>query len=295
MHRIRQGTPESPHPEAVENRRQGAQVLYGVRERYAIERIPLDRGDRYEQDVLIGSGRICRWYAPFVHHEIPGELAKLRAADPSVVVDFAQSYGDLGFALLWQPDLAQIHERMERKEPLEFGDPLYWIDAHATGVSLCLAITHALGRKTRAATLRRLLSDFDQVGYGAAHRVTRLDVGDAERLYSTMLRRAPTADELARFIRRQIINSNILGIHRYVGTDETGKERTFFKFVAPINVVYWHLANIIDGGIVKKCAAEGCGGMFIQTDPRQRYCPRRWRQRESSCAMRQRQREARRA
>jgi hypothetical protein len=95
---------------------------------------------------------------------------------------------------------------------------------------------------------------------------------------------------MAREWRRQIINANLRGIYRYVSIDDSGKDRSFFGFSAPIEVVYWHLATVIDGGMVKRCEAQGCGGIFVQTDPRQRFCPKRWRQRESSCAMRQRQR-----
>jgi hypothetical protein len=98
---------------------------------------------------------------------------------------------------------------------------------------------------------------------------------------------------MAQHIRNTILNRNVSRIYRYVATDEKGKDRSFFGFHAVIDVVYWHLANLIDGGIVKRCEADRCDGLFIQSDPRQRYCPKRFRQQESPCATRQRQRERR--
>lgn len=301
------------HPEAGENRRLGSQVFRGVRADYFISQdtLALERaGQPQTVAVLLGRGGIAHWYAPFVHTEVPGELAKLRAANEQEILDFAATYGDLGFpslsgssgALLWHA--VQIaakgagareavnrafrarmfhHDPQTRRQSMG-GDPLPWIRGHATGIYICLTFTEALNKRMRPNELEKLINSFNGSMYGR---------GDVVAQFGTAWR-GETPVEMARHWRREIINSNLRGITRYVSLDDKGKDRSFFGYDAPVSVAYWHLANAIDGGIVKRCEANGCGGLFIQTDPRQRYCPKRWRQRESSCAMRQRQREARR-
>ena len=55
-----------------------------------------------------------------------------------------------------------------------------------------------------------------------------------------------------------------------------------------IEVAYEHLATTITHGSVKQC--EGCGELFIQVDPRTRYCPRKERGKDSRCSLSKRQR-----
>jgi hypothetical protein len=204
---------------------------------------------------------MAHWYAPFVHTELPAELAKLRQADQEQALDFARTYGELGFSSLAGTWEQATHLDLESGQRSTGGDPLPWIRAHASGVYVCLAVAHAL--TTPKLVTRKFLDDFNGWPY-------------------------------ARQLRAEIINRNVTRIYRYVSVDDKGRDRTFFQFRARVDVAYWHLANALDGGTLKRCSADGCSGIFIQTDPRQRYCPKRWRQRESSCAMRQRQRDARR-
>jgi hypothetical protein len=99
----------------------------------------------------------------------------------------------------------------------------------------------------------------------------------------------------ARAVRRALINPNIRGIHRAIGVDDSGKERSIFTYSALVEAAYWHLANAVDGGIVKRCERSGCGALFIQTHGKQRHCPPRWnhregaRKQESPCALSARQ------
>ena len=284
----------APHPEASENRCRGSQLLQGVRAAYVIDEDTLRlAGRRQKVAVLLGVGRIAHWYAPFVHEELAGEVAKLRLADEHQILGFATTYGELGFRSLvtYGPGIKSPEALWRQATHLDRktgkrsmgGDPLPWIRAHASGIYVCLAISNALTSGLSTKRLRALLDSFYGMPYGDA-----VELGTIETARS-----GQKPLDAARDLRALIINANLRRVHRYVSVDEKGKPRSFFGYSAPVDVVYWHLANLIDGGTVKRCEAEGCGGIFIQADPRQRYCPKRWRQRESSCAMRQRQRQGR--
>jgi hypothetical protein len=301
MHRNPTPPDTAPHPEAGENRRLGSQVFQAVRAEYFIDQdtLPVIQAGRKTVivvagshpdatatavDVVLGRGRHTHWYAPFVHAELPGELAKLREADAEKILDFVHTYGQLGFSWLVRTleEATHLNRQTGRREA--GGDPLPWIRAHAWGVYICLTLTEALASRTSGDALRSLLDSWNGVLYAEAAEMNQVQIG--------WRRETPT--EMARRLRASIINRNLRGVSRYVSVDDQGKDRSFFQYDAPVSVAYWHLVNLIDSGTVKRCEAEGCGGVFIQTDPRQRYCPKRWRQRESSCATRQRQRDARR-
>jgi hypothetical protein len=83
---------------------------------------------------------------------------------------------------------------------------------------------------------------------------------------------------LARLVCRDLINPNIVRIHR--GLQGHGKnERSFFHFNALIEAAYWQLADIVEGGRVMRCAE--CGALFPQNRRSQQHCPAQLRQKES--------------
>jgi len=94
-------------------------------------------------------------------------------------------------------------------------------------------------------------------------------------------------EALARQVRRSLINPNIKGISRVL-KEVGGKDQSLLQFQALIEVAYWQLADVVDGGRVRRCEASGCGAVFIQKDRRQRFCPPRFAQQESPCAIRER-------
>ena len=70
--------------------------------------------------------------------------------------------------------------------------------------------------------------------------------------------------------------------------------RSDFRYQALIEVIYWHLADTLTGRRIRRCKAQGCGGLFAQTDPRQLYCPPPIGVRgKSRCAERERKRRQR--
>lgn len=258
-----------------------AQVVQGVFANYHVTYDPRD-----QVELLVGEGPISDSFAPFVHSELPGELAKLRDASAADVQDFAQRYGGLG-----PVQLAPPHGGYEPSllDPSHCPLSLPWIRAHAWGTHICLAITEALSRAASDDELRRLLLPWDDTRVGRIGPGARCFDLEALTVFGagSLIEGGPT--DAAHAVRGHIINANLRDIYRYVEWDR-GTARTYFGYTVTMSVIYWHLADVIDGGIVKRCEADGCGGFFIQTDPRQRYCPKRWRQRESACALRMRQR-----
>jgi predicted RNA-binding Zn ribbon-like protein len=65
-----------------------------------------------------------------------------------------------------------------------------------------------------------------------------------------------------------------------------------FGFAVSMDAIYWHLADTVTQGNVKRCAYTGCGHVFITTNRKRRYCPRPTGVLgESLCSNRDRQRE----
>ena len=88
----------------------------------------------------------------------------------------------------------------------------------------------------------------------------------------------------AHYILRLFINRNIQGIQRSLREGAQGHSKSFFTFRATIEAVYWQLADLLEGGQVRRC--EECGRFFPAKDKRQRYCPPAPDRKRSRCASR---------
>jgi hypothetical protein len=76
---------------------------------------------------------------------------------------------------------------------------------------------------------------------------------------------------LARKICLDLLNNNA---ELSVPLEEVdGKIRRVFRFRALVETTYWLLGETMGAGHLKRCMAEDCRALFIQTDPRQQYCP----------------------
>ena len=235
----------------------GMPYLWVVYEDYAIT-----------DGVLRIRGEAKRRYVPMANEKLPNVIAKLTPGKDKDVLEFARTYGHLGY---------QTMSGEGSSYPWCGGDPLAWIWAHAQTIDLCLRLTHFLQEPPDVYGLKAYLSS------------DAFPAQIARRGEVSLLRWSPdwSAIELARFLRRTIINANIIEVRRTLD-DIDGKDRTAFTFSALVEVAYWHLANAVDGGVVKRCENEKCGAVFIQTDGRQRFCPPRYGQKESACAIHQR-------
>jgi CGNR zinc finger len=248
---------EIPLEELEPSRAQGFATLWAVFGGYEITGGVLRRA----RDDMV------RCYAPLMHREIPGELMKLKRGDEAAVIRFAMLYGPLGYAMLVPPD-----------ENLG-GDPVEWIWAHAETLEICSHLTYLLqeDQSEKVKPYLRSLPSWPVIMQATKGSVTSLGITYDEK----------DSVRLAHLVRRNLINANIDGIYPQLAEDD-GKDRILFRFRALIEVAYWHLANAVVTGHVKRCESPDCGALFVQTDPRERYCPPRFRQPESSCAVRAR-------
>jgi len=265
--------------ERAENERQLFNGFWPVYEQYGLA-----------PDGFVGASslRVKRWSAPIAQTELPQMVAKLQTAPDSAILAFCETYGLLGFwETEWQGVSDLIHA-LPLVEPRR--DPLAWVRAHARTVRVCLELTDALKRKDKA-TLERLTTD-PTTGYAVRNEIGQESAPDLLTvkwpLHLDVDRRS--LQTRARWLRAALINPNIRTIHRVVNVRLDGTEQSFFHFHAQIEVVYWHLANVIDGGIVGRCKRPGCGAFFIQRHKSQEYCAPKYAQRESPCALWVRQR-----
>jgi hypothetical protein len=97
--------------------------------------------------------------------------------------------------------------------------------------------------------------------------------------------RSDDRGHVAQTIRHTIIRRNTKDlIHRSRGA--YGNTRSVLDYGSLIEVVYWHLSKM-DQKLVRQC--EKCSAWFTTQHGRQRFCPPRESQRESSCAVNHRQ------
>ena len=222
------------------------------------------------------------FYAPGGMEVLPGEIAKLERNDQDAALAFAHRYGLLGYS-----------ELSESKVQQPYGDPLDWLWLHAETLALCLSLKKMLdGRATDS--LNRRLRDFPQGNTHSSIPAPRITFASRETLQRRTFfvpsgtSRAAVLQSLAANILGVIVNANIEQLHPVL-TWSTKRQmfRQHFWFTALIEVAYWHIANVLQGGKVVRCAGAGCRGIFIQTDGRQRFCPTGTKQ-ESTCAVRKR-------
>lgn len=224
---------------------------------------------------------LSRLYAPTTHGELPNVLAKLHAGTDEDVLRFVRSYGLLGFY-----ELASENG----EEPHSLGDPLPWLTQHAKTVRLIMNLWR-LVQDADEGGLRRelgkhalLKSGSPIVSFAVGPKVTR------KRFILGAAHPKPEIFALTRDIVRSMINWNLAGIGPVLAEAETGLQ-IMFSFRSLLDVIYYQLATAVSGGRMQRCAAKDCGGLFIQHDPRQRFCPL-WLgvQGESPCSLRERQR-----
>jgi hypothetical protein len=220
------------------------------------------------------------FYAPGGREELPGEIAKLERNDQPAVLAFARRYGLLGFS-----------ELSENKAQQPYGDPLNWLWLHAETLDLCLSLKEMLDSKATE-RLNRRLQAFPQARTQATYPAPCVTFASRAKTQQSSFfppsgpNRAAVLQSLAANILGTIVNANITQLHPVLAW---GSMRQMFvqqfQFTALVEVAYWHIANVLRGGKVTRCALPGCRGIFIQTDRRQRFCPTGTKQ-ESPCAVR---------
>lgn len=239
------------------SREQGFGTIWSVARAYKIQ-----------DGVLIrGKGELSP-YAPILYRELPSEISKLQQGDETGLLNFVNSYGELGY---------RFFKNCPNKD--FGGDPISWIFAHAQTIRLCLELINALKNMNE-----QLIND-----------VLRSKEYQGESPEWIKYALGPTEDEQIELVHESlinqaegflshIINNNIKSIHRKL-VFENDVPQARFTFSALVEVAYWQLLDTYVGGCLKRC--EACGALFLQTDPRQQFCPK-GRRKVSLCASRER-------
>lgn len=259
--------------ESKQSERAGFRQTWGVQPPYEIhDSLLIWRADQTR----------IKTYYPIVHKTIPSELSKIPAGDERAILHFAEAYGHLGY------------DQLVNSEKARNGDPVVWIWAHARLIRLCLELADGVYRRDKR-KLFKSLGDFQQSGINP--KQVSQPVPEKELSWCLIFRDIPLSEAsiipVAEQMLLEIVNRNIRGVQRVVSW-HGNRKGPFYQFRSLIEVAYWHLADVIESGVVKQCQAEGCGFYFIQTDGRQRFCPPRFdpyspkRFTESPCAVRER-------
>ena len=224
------------------------------------------------------AGRSHRWrsYAPFAFPELPVELAKLTQGDEKAVLDFSHKWGLLGYNNLLVYDTPDISEAIRRRGP-HGGDPLDWIWSHACTVTMVLYLLDS-----RQQALERgepgILRDalFERA---EPHAAVGVMVGipfargsfqnpDAHFLQGDL----DNPNEMLAKMLKEVLEPNLQYFKEALVIGDGGVIRRSRSFLALLPVIYSYLADACVGShFYIQC--RFCNRYFLQTDPRQRYCP----------------------
>jgi hypothetical protein len=237
-----------------------------------------------------------RIYAPSEHPELPSQFASV-AGMPRKLEAFLETYGHLGFAALprfgrrgGRPPDASI-------ETVD-AEPVDWIDAQARTVAWCLSAAEALKSETATTNrFKRLWQEFPDVyAIGraihtrASSRLERRTTGSGLiSLWEPGGRKKRITRQRIGWLVADLLTRNLRGTaHRRVSwaTSPGSRQRftTRWDVNSLVEVIYMLVANAVSEGVLATC--DACGAPFIQTDARQRYCPRSAKQQRSLCAVR---------
>jgi hypothetical protein len=235
-------------------------------------------------------------YLPMTRLELPGEFAKLASGAATDILEFVQQYGLLGY--YYAQELEPVGAARVIPGPAtayaaaRAGDPISWIIAHAKTVELALQVGEAFDDQAR---LRECLEFLTSESDGRPEKMIAFS-------YAVRGRRHPTSTRLYRLsndhrtnalrLLSTILAPNLRGISRTIDVNRTGQRIvSLFQFQGLIDAIYWHLADVVTGGTIKRCAFPGCGHFFIATNLKRKYCPPPMGFRgESACANSDRQR-----
>lgn len=263
-------------------------------------------GYRLHTDGWIYPARVGRdWYDPGQEEGLPSELARVNQAwkrrRPGAstgiaedivtrsALDFLRQFGFLGLTHL-QGEPRKVD--LDGVTQFADGDLFAWVLGHAENVDLCLSLAGALlngARERLAHVLQYLEETRPQLFPGLPLRIPTLTehyhVLDMPTLYPP----GAHLEEKAQALLRACLAPNLGNVER-VYLPEAGRKampkigRTGFRFHALIQLIYWQLADWINGERLREC--RECHMYFFAHDGRQQFCPPPQGIKESRCARR---------
>ena len=231
------------------NRGAGFATLWRVEHAYAVRDGSL---------TVTEFGEPPRFISPAGMPSLAAELARLRSASDDTIAVFASRWGLLGFGNL-------IHDALAP-------EPVTWIRAAAEGLHHVLALTHLLAERNDhgvRAYLDGLRVPTDRTTPPFSPTVTCTD-GEVTRTVVILDRDDSTTT--AESLIRELVNPNLSRISSNLLQVPNAGLQLGLTFPALVDIAYWHAARLVasQSGIAR-CRA--CGLYFIQTDPRQKFCP----------------------
>lgn len=229
-----------------------------------------------------GDNRGMRNYMPMARPELPAELAKV--STEREVLTFVERYGLLGYTQAWRLEeaagMATLYSGGEQaKQPSAPGDPVGWVIAHAQTVKLLLDL---IGSLDKEAALREQIESLtvERTQSGGTHISNVIVTRVARRGYlrpSQMEMRPTPPREAALWIISHVLDRNLTGVSRELVVEyhDDGQRgfTSLFTFCNLMDCVYWHLADAVVGGWVRRCAYPRCGAFFVAKSKRTKYCP----------------------
>lgn len=250
---------------------------------------PVHEDYRVADGVLQPVGDETRTYDPLAHQEVISEYAKLNEGDEAAVVQFARTWGLLGWKEL----------TIEAMVSPVNGDRLPWLWGHARNVRLVLRLYHYL-QKSDTKGLSQFLDSHRAPSLnpdeedGPLISIELPDGLQGQQRFSWGEPATRVAPRVAEEIIAAVINNNLQG--RTHDTVLTRPLRLIPDCPALLIAVYQHLARVVaEDRVLARC--QECSALFVVTDRRQKYCPPSpdWKGRTGSlCGARDRKRRQRR-
>ena len=237
-----------------------------------------------------------RWkdYAPFAYPELPTALSKLKDGDEKRVLGFVHKWGLLGYGSLLLDDTPDPYEALKRRAG-DGRDTIEWIRKHAMTVDMILYLLdrRRISRENSKPdiiwdAIKDVMRPYATTGALAGVLYAQ---GSFDELKTHFVMGDPNKPEeiLARLL-KAVIEPNIQYLRDSLLVEDDGSIVRSKSFPALLSVIYSHLADAATGErTYVKCRYERCGNYFLQTEPRQRYCPD-LPGKESLCSLRARRR-----
>ncbi len=211
----------------------------------------------------------------FTYAELFLDFIKIQTVE-SVII-FVSKYGLLGKCFLQD----------KTKDAFLSGvsEPIDWILTHVSSVRMCLRLSELIENmdviKIKNYLHNYLFKENDSYIIKVANKenINILNLAYFAKLKEAYTAESDFSDEyiinLAKRIRRHIININLTGIHvTFDSVPDISKidmEQKYLVFHSLIELIYWILSDIIFNKKIKTC--KYCGDFFIQSHGRQSYCP----------------------
>lgn len=226
---------------------------------------PVFEDYRVEDGMLVYGDQIRehKYSRPSEMPSIVFDLAALARGSDQDVVDFAKHWGSLGYG--------QLIGRVLAPEPIE------WIRAHAQGLWHVLQLLHYIQFKDPGlgTYLASLVVPIREPHFRVDSLPTMICGSGPNLLRVAFTGRfnGLSDREQAWEIVRDVIEPNLKGISpTLVPLVDAEGLVVKYQFRALVNIVYWHAARLAEGvGGIGTCVM--CGGLFLRTDRRQRFCP----------------------